>query len=304
MCRCLLLSAIADIALASPAWPVMFSYSPDSLPIIDVRLAPPHKQLPEVSAAVGQLDAARASFEQEHMHDIEEAYNASLKEAAEKLPASIDQLMRNFEKPLALISGRNLKPKRDNGARVTSFREAHGEPGGHELTARINLLPAASPDASLESKIQAIEARRSRHEGDIFRQAVSEMRALTQIVQSEVEAQITRHANNFLHTARYGFDGGHSTFPSKVTSAGFLSASQPVLSSGLQLTTNVRVRAGEEPFQTVAALVEDLERRRDASEELIRKRLLELELKLLQAENNLIADHLGSWVARILRTSI
>ena len=31
---------------------------------------------------------------QEHMHEAEEAYNASLKEAAEKLPAAIDQLMR------------------------------------------------------------------------------------------------------------------------------------------------------------------------------------------------------------------
>ena len=54
--------------------------------------------------------------------------------------------------------------------KATSFREAHGEPGGHELTARINLLPATSPDASLESRIKAIENKRTRDEGNIFKQ--------------------------------------------------------------------------------------------------------------------------------------
>lgn len=256
--------------------------------------------MPEVNAAIGQLDAARSAFESEHMHEAEEAYNKSLNDAAELLPDAIDKLMRNFEKPMALISGRFSKStlKRNNGARVTSFREARREPGGHEITARINLLPAASPDATLEQPIKRMEGQRSRHEGDIFRQAVSEMAALTQIVQNEATVQITRHANNFLHAAQYG------TFSSKAMSAGLLSAAQPVLPSGLQLTTNVRVSASEEPFQTVASLVEDLERRRDASEDLIRKRLLELELKLLQAENSLIADHLGGWVSRILRTSV
>ena len=43
---------------------------------------------------------------------------------------------------------------------------------------------------------------------------------------------------------------------------------------------------------------------RDASEDLTRKRLMELELKLLQAENDLVSDHLTGWIASILRTSM
>ena len=43
---------------------------------------------------------------------------------------------------------------------------------------------------------------------------------------------------------------------------------------------------------------------RDASEGLIRRRLLELELKLLQAENELISNRLGGWIERILRTAV
>jgi len=132
-------------------------------------------------------------------------------------------------------------------------------------------------------------------------QAVSEMSALTQIVQNEIEAQVTRYANNVLHSV--GSGSGLQALPRTSPVAGFLSASQPVLPSGPQLTTNVRVSASEEPFYTVAALVEDMERQRDASESQIRKKLFELELRLLQAENELVSDHLGGWVARIARTS-
>jgi len=291
------------VAFGAPSWPTMFSYSPDTLPIIDVRLAPPHKQMPEVSAALGQLDAARIAFESDRMREVEEAYNTSLREGAEKITAAIDRLMQNFQKPAALVSHRYKSHKLRNGAWAPSLREARRDPGGHELTARINLFPVASPDGSLEQHIKAIERKRSRDEGSIFKQAVSEMNALTQIVQNEVEAQVLRHANDFLHTAQYSLDTHPQTFLHKTVSAGLLSAGQPVGASGLQLTTNVRVAASEEPFHTVSALVEDMERRRDASEELIRKRVLELELKLLQAENDLIAHHVEGWVARISSAS-
>merc|ERR1711904_361284 len=93
-------------------------------------------------------------------------------------------------------------------------------------------------------------------------------------------------------------------FLTKSASPGLLSASQPALASGLQLTTNVRVAASDEPFLTVTSLVEDMERNRDASEDLIRKRLLELELKLLQAENDIISHRLGGWISQILQSSL
>lgn len=301
----ILLCLSSYVAFGAPSWPTMFSYSPDTLPIIDVRLAPPHKQMPEVSAALSQLDAARVAFESDRMREVEEAYNTSLREGAEKITSAIDRLMQKFQNPAAMVSHRYRLQKWRNGqgAQSPSLREARRDPGGHELTARINLLPIASPDASLEQHIKAIERKRSRDEGSLFKQAVSEMNALTEVVQNEVEAQVLRHANNFLHTAQYSLDARPHAFLHKTVSAGLLSAGQPVGASGLQLTTNVRVAASEEPFHTVSALVEDMERRRDASEELIRKRVLELELKLLQAENDLIAHHVEGWVARISSAS-
>ena len=43
---------------------------------------------------------------------------------------------------------------------------------------------------------------------------------------------------------------------------------------------------------------------RDAGEGLVRTRLLELELKLLRAENDLVSDRLGAWIEKVLRASM
>ena len=56
---------------------------------------------------------------------------------------------------------------------ATSFNEARAELGGHELTARINLLPAPSPENSLELRIQEIEEKRSKDERNVFREVVN-----------------------------------------------------------------------------------------------------------------------------------
>jgi len=296
MLRYMLLCVEALACYGAPSWPVAYSYSPDSLPIIQVRLAPPNKQMPEVSATLGQLDAARVQFETEQLLEVEAAYKASWDEAAEQLPQLIDRLMHAFKEPTALVSHKHLtNDSRVAGLQATAFREAHD--GRHELSARFNILPVVSPVASVESRIKDMERKRSKDEGHLFSQAISEMRALTQIVQNEVEAMITRQANNFLHSV---VDSLPRNIASKGASVGFLSSRQPVLASGTQLTTNVRVMASDEPFQTIASMVEDLERDRDAGEGLIRSRLFEMQLKLLQAENDLVKQHLGGWIQRIM----
>lgn len=293
MLRHALFFALAAAVGAAPSWPIAYAYSPDSMPVIEVRLAPPTKQLPEVAASLNEKEADRAKFESEQMLAVEAAYKESWDAAVEKLPASIDRLMSVFEKPKT----------------ATSFRQvsAHGagtQLGGHELTARINVLAVAKPDGALEQSIDALEDKRSKDEGNIFKQAILEMAALTQVVESEVEAQVAQHVNNFVHSVRSSSGAGFPAFFLKPRSTTFLSASEPVLASGLPLTTNVRVMAAEQSFHTVASMVEDLERKRDAGEGLVRTRLLELELKLLRAENDLVSDRLGAWIEKVLRASM
>jgi len=64
--------------------------------------------------------------------------------------------------------------------------------------------------------------------------------------------------------------------------------------------TNVRVTAPEASYPRISSLVQDMEQRRDTSERLETARILELELKLLKAENDMIKDALRLSVERIL----
>jgi len=147
------------------------------------------------------------------------------------------------------------------------------------------------------------------------------------------KAQITSYMANMQHLSK------SAAFAKKAAS--FLRARQPVAASGAQLTTNVRVMASDEPFPTIAGMVEDLvyilQRAlvarfkpnflcdpgasavhaktqhtysgpfvplllfRDAGESVVRAKILEWELQLLQAENKIISDRLESWVAQIAR---
>jgi len=278
----------------APSWPIPYSGSSDTLPIIQARLAPPLKPMPEVAGLLSELDAGRVETEAAQMLEVEAAYNASLKEASEKLPASIDRLMQVFEKPSVLLSLRTGVGAQRRG-NAPSFKEARSRREGQEMSAQINVLPIQSPAASLESSIREIEDKRSRDESNIFRQASLEMAGLTKIVQSELELQITQIGGNLLAALR-------TSLPQQ-TSASFLSARQPNLQSGFPAATNVRVMASDEPFPTISSMVEDLERKRDASESLIRTRIFEWELNLLRAENKLITARLQSWVDRVLRAS-
>lgn len=70
------------------------------------------------------------------------------------------------------------------------------------------------------------------------------------------EAQIVRHVNACLHALKFGPRAGQATL--LTGSIGFLSAQLPLPQSGSQLTTNVRVMASEEPFNTVASMVADV----------------------------------------------
>ena len=64
--------------------------------------------------------------------------------------------------------------------------------------------------------------------------------------------------------------------------------------------TNVRIKAPEASYPKISSLVEDMEQRRDTSERLEAARILELELKLLKAENDMIKEALRLSVDRIL----
>ena len=86
----------------------------------------------------------------------------------------------------------------------------------------------------------------------------------------------------------------------QVNAVGFLGVSQPLLPSGLKALTNIQIAAADEPYPKISELVLDMEMRRDVAEDRERARIIELELKLLQAENDIIKEVLQRDVGRML----
>ncbi|CEM32289.1 unnamed protein product [Vitrella brassicaformis CCMP3155] len=68
----------------------------------------------------------------------------------------------------------------------------------------------------------------------------------------------------------------------------------------LESQLNVKVTQSDQPYPTVDELVADMEKRRDVAERLERMKILELELKLMKAENDMIKDALRSALSRVM----
>merc|ERR1719335_1806693 len=143
--------------------------------------------------------------------------------------------MQVLEKPSVLLSLRTGVGAQRRGY-AASFQEAHHRRDSQVMSAQINVLPVQGPAASVETLIRDIEDKRSRDEVNILRQAASEMAAITKIVQSELEAQITHTSSNLL--AALG-----ASPPQQQKSAGFLSSRQRSSLAGFPAATNVRVMA-------------------------------------------------------------
>lgn len=63
---------------------------------------------------------------------------------------------------------------------------------------------------------------------------------------------------------------------------------------------NVKIAASDKVYPTVDQLVDDMQKRRDATERLIREHIFGLQIKLMQAEFEMIKDTLHTAVARVL----
>ncbi|PHJ24892.1 blood stage antigen 41-3 precursor [Cystoisospora suis] len=70
--------------------------------------------------------------------------------------------------------------------------------------------------------------------------------------------------------------------------------------SDMEKQLNVKVAQSDKPYPTVDELVSDMEKKRNATERLERMKILELQLKLLKAQDEMIKDALHTSVARVL----
>jgi hypothetical protein len=137
--------------------------------------------------------------------------------------------------------------------------------------------------------LDAIEAQRIGIEAQMLDQAVQEMGDLTDVVVSELKTSLQ------LQMAAIEKPVVASLIETKEQDIPGMPAPE-----GLPKQLNVRVGSSEIPYPTIAGLAQDMEARRDTAEHLERQRVLELQLKLLEAENAHIKDALQGAVGSFL----
>lgn len=262
---------LVSVQRASGQWPAV-ARGPQNFPNIEVALAPPSNPLPQVSAFIGDLEHSREEFEAKQMNAITIAFNRELTDARARISDTVGKAMSAFD-------GSHLSSPSGPGHSGLSFAVMDGKDDIDTLTLKVNVRAVPAADLSIRDTVGTIEHKRADQEKLMFERSKSEMRGLTDIVLSELEAQLRFQVDACLGRLK---GKGHGFFGAKPHEA------------------NVRVRTPELTFPTVTTLAQDMEKRRDTSESLAAARIMELELKLLRAENEMIKDALRASVARIL----
>ena len=160
----------------------------------------------------------------------------------------------------------------DAAARVPALTEAAPVgflDAGTESAAKgagflVHVLPARPVSNRVLKKISSMERVRAVEEQSLIDHGVKELGALVDLVVAQLRSSLATGGASFL--AQRG-------------------ASSPAW--------DVRVLPPAEPFATVASLVAEMEGRRDAAEDALRKHIAELEVKLLQRMNGMLAAALA-----------
>ncbi|EPR64842.1 putative blood stage antigen 41-3 precursor [Toxoplasma gondii GT1] len=393
----------------SSEWPIPFKQNAQTLPSIEVKLAPPEDPLPQVTGEIQLLERARMRLEEGLMAKLEDEYNRQLDNSQIQISGALERAMRVFNSPNILRSAvkssmrplttasaaapefRQLPNRKDtipnkltyndvkkhvNGPipitpaiSATSFLETSATATASSKSRFLNMLGAAEtlpsvkveltsikePSPQIKEKMDEIEELRADEETRMFQQAIAEFEQLTKITVQELEKNIQIQMNPFLvdteavgsaiqeqlsasapasrtvsflevddegapflgrkceelRTRYPGFKvecpQGKQAKPA-APQVSFLELRDTetteqhntLIGSETEKQLNVKVTQSDKPYPTVDELVSDMQKKRDATERLERMKILELQLKLLKAQDEMIKDGLHTSVARVL----
>lgn len=267
---------------AASQWLASPQSGPDLLPNIELSLAPPLHPWPQVAAELGKLEESRERFEAGKMYQLQMEFNKATLAAPRQIGDIVGRTMRVFDDPVLAkdVFAQRSAPKLMKAATV--FRQTPQDAlGSSVLSVKVNVAPASPPDPALRASIDNIENERSEKEAtNVFESALAEVKALTDFILSELEVEIQRNVDNIVGARAVSFLQAFSE----------QSPSQ----------ANVRVVPAKELYPTVASMVEEMELRRDLTESLETRRILEKCMDFMMVCNDAAEGALKTAVARIL----
>lgn len=233
----------------------------NELPAIHVKLAPPARPYPMVDATIRSLESSRKASEVHLDEELEHSYSTALAGAKVILQDVIDSALNRKAGSVGFVQ--------TSSAAATKSQD---------YTVKVNLYSSEQPSLRGLANLRRGERKRAQAERALFQQAVREMSALTQIAARELRVRIVELLGKR--------QGGAVAF----TSTAEKTRQAP---QGLPDVAKVRIEASGDGWPTVSDLIQQMERRRDAAESVVRDRILEVELRLLKAENEFIEDALA-----------
>lgn len=265
-------------------WPAVDLSAEDALPNIELSLAPPLHVWPQVAAALGDLEESRERMENANMDKLQHEFNEAMVDARHQIGNMIGRMMHIFDdrKLVSALFARH-SPK------STMFRQLPQEAlGSSALSVEVNVLPASPPEPGLRANIDDMEHQRSDEEKNMFQsKAFSELHALKRFILSELEVQMQAHVNALI--------GAMKNKPTESTPS-FLHEQ----TKQLPAQSNIRVVPADEEYPSVVSMVQEMETRRDITENLERKHILEKELDFAMVCNTAAEEGLRAAVSRVL----
>lgn len=225
-------------------------------PVIQLRLEPPKKPLPQVAAELRQLEQARKTLEGTFHAHLQKTANVALEQAKKRIDNFVN------EHRLSLSVQRTGNSRRLSQMGFVASRSSRERDDASRV--KINVYPMTPPNPQIRDQIDNIEGKLTTMEKRLLEQAEDEMQRIADIVLSEASARI-------------------GTYITRSSNEPAAKASETALVEG-GTQVDVRIAPSAKAFPTVRTLVEEMEQRLDKSERNELDYILKMEKELFEAE--------------------
>lgn len=175
---------------------------------------------------------------------------------------------------------------------------------------KISLSELTEPSVEIKEKIEEMEQYGTDEEVAMFEMAISEFSILTDITMLELEKQIQLQLNPFFVDKKVV----HRALTKELKELGQREEKQKIkenfqrqssfLEEGENEDTgnilNVKISQTDYGYPTIDELVMQMQKRRDISEKLERQKILDLQMKLLKAQSEMIKDALHFSLSKVI----
>lgn len=291
-CRCVI--ALSLVCLSACAWPEISVAETDTLPILELSLAPPVAPLPQVAATIRQLDDARHKSEAAFMSKLQKAKDAAEKKAKTNIGNLVGRLMRVFDDQAMLqfpVGALTLKKQSLKGSSSVSFLES-GRASASSVT--VHVASDVPPDPELKVDMFELEHGRRDAERAMLQQAVEDMNSLVEDATNKIEVELQLQLRELVAPAN-AQNIGRFAGQSKVVRGFFETHVKQSPQRAI-----MKVVPAESPYPTLNSLAQGMEDRRDVSEQLESAKIEMMKLDLLKIINRVVEDTLRGSVARVM----